>query len=145
MKTSSIHGSVATAEVETEGNKVSTSFHLPQKTTAIRCWEAAVGAARLDDKVLAADARVSRGHYSKIASGSQGDLLGLIYRIGAKRPSLLKDFIVRLAEAEAVDPRAAAAEQLALAALRYLHVNGIALPLRMAKADVVEIAKAVNQ
>lgn len=136
---------VEAAEVATEGNKVSTGFHLGHKATAVRCWRDAVDAAGIDDKVLAADAHMSRGHYSKIATGQQGDLLGLVDKLGEHHPALREDFFARLTEAENIDPVQSAAEQLVLAATRFLRLSASSIPKRMARAAVHVRDRAVNE
>lgn len=122
----------------TEGNEVSTGFQAREKADAVRCWQQAVDASGLDDKVLAADAGMSKGYYSKVSSGEQGDLLGLVYRLGVIHPDLRHDFICRLAEIEMADPLQRAAEQLARASMRFLMLRGEHLPLRMAKATTAD-------
>jgi hypothetical protein len=124
--------------VETEGNEVSTGFLDSDKTVAVRCWLEAIAATGLDDKVLADEARVSRGYFSKISNGGQGDLLGLVYRVGRKRPELRLDFLCRLAEAEGADPVAIAAQHLAAAALRFLTLRA-RLPERIGRGVKTEL------
>lgn len=136
---------VATGEVATEGNKVSTSFHLGHKATAVRCWQAAVDATGIDDKVLAADARMTPSHFSKVATGQQGDLLGLVDKLGEKHPTLRDDFFARLTEAQSIDPVQSAAEQLVLAATRFLRLSASASQKRMATATLAIRDQAVNE
>lgn len=124
-------------DLETEANEVATGFQA-DKADAVRCWQQAVDASGLDDKVLAADARMSKGYYSKVASGEQGDLLGLVYRLGEKHPDLRHDFFCRLAELEMADPLDRAAEQLVRASVRFLRLRGERLPLRMANATAAD-------
>lgn len=125
-------------DLETEVEKVGRSFH-EDKARAVRCWLEAVSVCGVDDKVLAAECQVSKSHFSKISNGD-GDLLSLVYRLPMPdRKSLRDDFFARLAEAERVDLETITAEQLALAAIRFLRVRGSA---RMLKADVRMTAKA---
>ena len=126
---------VATGVLATEGNELSTSFHAG-KASAVRCWREAVDASGLDDKVLAADAGMSAGYYSKVASGEQGDLLGLVYRLGAQHPELRRDFICRLAEFEMADPFLRAVQDLHKATMRVMVLSGERVPMRMARATV---------
>jgi hypothetical protein len=143
---SSVRTKVAAAEVATEGNKVSTSFHLSHKATAVRCWQDAVDATGLDDKVLAVDARMTPSHYSKVATGQQGDLLGLVDKLGEIHPALRADFFARLTEAQGIDPVQSAAEQLVLAATRFLRLSAAGTPKRMARAaGHVSGDRAVNE
>jgi AraC-like DNA-binding protein len=139
---------VASSKLETEGNEVATGFQSDGKTAAVCCWLKAVERSGISDKVLAADARMSRGHFSKVSNGVQGDLLSLVYRVGRKHPELRLDFFCRLAEAEGADPIVMAAQQLAAAALRFLTLRSRTLPTRadrVAKAGLpVTTDQAVN-
>jgi hypothetical protein len=120
-------------EGELDGATVAGSFQDVDKRVAVRIWYDVTAA--IDDKELAYDCGLSRSYYSKIASGEQGDLLGLVYRVGKKRPELRREFFVRLAEHEGVDPVSAAAEQMVVAALRFLRLRGLrVVKSRMAKA-----------
>lgn len=123
MKSAPAAHSVTGPLVETEGNSVATSCQHDDNTVAVRCWqEVTKGVA---DKVLAAECAMSRGHYSKVASGMQGDLIGLVFRVGRRRPAMRKAFIALLAEHEGVDPLTAAVEQLVLASVRVLRLHGL--------------------
>jgi hypothetical protein len=118
---------------ETDRAEVASGFQHVEKRVALRIWYEVTAA--IDDKVLADDCGVSRSYYSKVASGAQGDLLDLVYRVGKKRPELRREFFVRLAEHEGVDPVSAAAEQMVVAALRFLRLRGLrVVKSRMAKA-----------
>lgn len=123
---------VATVDLETEGNEVSTSFH---RDTAVRCFREALDASGVDDKVLADECGMSRGYFSKRASGQQGSLFDLAYQLPARRASIRADFFSRLAEQENLDPVTQAAEQAVMAALRLIRVcqRGSS---RMAKAGL---------
>lgn len=122
--------SLASDRRSTEGNIVSNGF---QKDDAVRCWQASIAA--VDDKVLAAECGMSRGYFSKVSSGQQGDLFDLAARLPAHRASIRADFFGRLAELERVNPLDLAAEQLTAAATRWLRLRS-EFPLRMAKADL---------
>lgn len=126
--------------VATEGNKVATSFQ--GKAAMVKCWQDLVDESGLQDKVLAAAAGCSKGQYSKVASGQQGDLLGLICAVGEKHPHLKREFFARCAELECIDPLAWAAEQIAKASLRFLRLRG-EVPRRMAKAHVADRKKRI--
>lgn len=119
---------------EIEGNEVSTSFQVADKRVAIVCWQQAVDAAGVDDKVLADDCGISRGYYSKVASGQQGDLLDLAYRLPVKHAAIRADWFRRMSESEQIDPVEHAAEQVAAAAIRFLRLRARVGALRMAKS-----------
>lgn len=102
----------------------------------MRLWRAIVERSGLDDKVIAADADMTPQYYSKVASGSQGDLLGLAFRVGKTHPELHRQFIDGLAALESVDPYADAVEQLHGAALRVLRMQVPMRASRFAKADL---------
>ena len=139
-----MRGSVARVEVETEGaqvsergNEVATSFQR-DKAFAVRCWQDAVAASGLDDKAIAAECGMSRGYYSKVASGQQGDLIELAYRLPGRLAFIRADFFDRLAQSEQHDPLGHATEQMAVAAIRFLRAARAASQLprrasRMAK------------
>lgn len=134
--------SLSNATLETEGNEVATGFQA-DKDRAVRCWIEAVDASGLDDKVLAIECGMSKGYYSKVAAGEQGDLLGLVYRLPKERASLRADFFARLAAAERVDLESAAAEQLIVAAVRFLSARGLpAKTFGPIKADLHPSSKA---
>ncbi len=123
--------------LETEGNLIDGSCH--EKEAAVQCWTLTLEHGGVADKVLADECGMSRGYFSKISSGQQGDLLNLIYIVGRKRPELRREFIARLAEQEDTDLLTQAAEQLTTAAIRFLRLRGIVLPVRasrMAKATL---------
>lgn len=109
-----------------EGNAVSIDFRPDDKAAAVRCWQQTLARSGVDDRVLAAELGMSSGHFSKISTGVQGDLLGLIFRVGARRPELRRDFVARLAEREHVDPKVVAAEDLVITAMRFLKLCGAA-------------------
>lgn len=119
------------SSLATEGNKVSSSFQ--GKAAIVKCWNTVTEESGLQDKELAGAAGCSKGQYSKVASGQQGDLLGLICSVAEKYPELKREFIARIAEQELIDPLALAAEQIAKASLRFLRLRGEG-PRRMAKA-----------
>lgn len=127
-------------DLETEGNEVSTSFQR-DKDRAVRCWQETVTASGLDDKVLASEVGMTKGYYSKVANGEQGDLLGLVYRLPKERAAMRADFFARLAEVERIDVVTLAAETLVAAAIRFLKVRGdmASAPMRMAKAGVAPV------
>ena len=116
-------GSVATHAAAMEGNPVSTGFQ-HDKVVAVRCWQEVLQLARaagVDDEMLAAEAGMSAGYFSKVSSGQQGDLLGLSYRLRVKRPELHRAFISRLAAHEAVaNPLIVAVDEMMSAAQRVL-------------------------
>lgn len=103
----------------TEGNRVSIGF---QKEAAVRCWRQTVEHCGFQEQELADAAGVSKGYFSKVSSGQQGDLLGLIFQVGEKLPAVRRDFVSRLAEQEQIDLVSHAAEQAALAAIRLIRV-----------------------
>ena len=91
------------------------------KSAAVACLEAAIAARGVPRKVLADQAGMSEANFSKVANGRQGDLFDLVYALPA---DLRADFFCRLAESERLEPEARAAEQLILAAARFLRVVG---------------------
>lgn len=117
--------SVRRPDVEIEGEEVATGFHVDDNAVPVRCWKQVTDTSGVADKVLADECEMSRGHYSKVASGAQGDLLGLVYRVGKRRPGMRRAFIALLAEHEGVDPVTAAAEHLLEATVRFLRVRGL--------------------
>lgn len=119
---------MSAAMLETTRNAVGTDCQ--GKDVAVRCWREAVAASGLADKELAADAGLTAPHYSKIANGAQGDLLGLAYRVGRVYPQLRSDFIARLAEAEAVDPRLDAIRDTFQAMYRLMRVLSAPVAVR---------------
>lgn len=127
---------VPSVPVETEGNPDASECH--DKDIPVRCWTETLDHGGVADKVLADECGMSRGYFSKVSSGQQGDLLNLIYLVGRKRPELRREFIARLAEREDTDLLTQATEQLATAAIRFLRLRGIVLPARalMAKAEL---------
>jgi hypothetical protein len=92
--------------------------------------------AGIDHKVLADELGVSRGYYSKVARGEQGDLLELLFRLPPHRAPLRASFFVRLAEAEACDPIVSAWEDAERAVSRFLRL--CAVKFQPAKANLVE-------
>lgn len=115
-------------DVETEGNP--DGIDCQEKDVAVRCWTETLDHGGVADKVLASECGMSRGYFSKISSGQQGDLLALIYLVGRKRPDLRREFIARLAECEDTDLLTQATEQLTVAAIRFLRLRGIVVPTR---------------
>ncbi len=113
---------IATA---TEGNGSATDCHQAPavetggKRLAIRCLNDAIDASGVARKQLAEDCGWSEGHFSKVASGQQGELLDLAYRLPAHRAAIRSDFLNRLADLEMTDPLEEATEQLAIAAVRW--------------------------
>lgn len=126
---------VRNGDVETEGESVASSRH---RERAIKLWREVSDSSGLQDKVLADAASMTPKHYSKVAAGHQGDLLGMVMLVGETYPKLRRAFITGLAEIENADPLAQAAELLAAAAMRFLRLQGERLPLRMARADLAE-------
>jgi hypothetical protein len=124
--------SFARADVATEGNGVATSFQVDADTRRhARFWTDVVEGAHLQDKDLADLLGWSKGYYSKVASGQQGDLLGMVFQVGLQRPDLRRAFIAKLSDFEQLDPVAVAAEQAAIAAIRLVRACRAS---RMAKA-----------
>lgn len=122
-------------DLETEGELVASSR---QRERAIKLWREVADNSGLQDKVLADAADMTPKHYSKVAAGHQGDLLGMVMLIGDTYPKLRKAFINGLAEIENADPLAQAAEHLARAAMRFMRVQSETFPMRMARADLAE-------
>lgn len=120
-------------DVETEGGRVASSR---QRDQAIKLWRETADGSGLQDKVLADAAGMTPKHYSKVAAGHQGDLLGMVMLIGETYPKLRRAFINGLAELENADPLAQAAEHLAAAAMRFVRLQAERLPLRMAHAEL---------
>lgn len=132
-------------ELETEGNGSATSFqNAVSKADAVRCLAAAIesftAARNLSRDQLAEDiCGMSKGYFSKVINGEQGDFFGLVY--GKLPGDIRQDFIERLAELERLDPFALALEQLMVAAFRVIRVGrGRTLP---ARAD--RMARAMNR
>lgn len=121
--------SVTTYEVATEGNSLDSSCRQDIRR-AVGCWRQTVTSSGLSDKEIAIDAGLTPQYYSKIASGAQGDLLGLVYRVGVAHPELRRDFVTRLAEAEAVDPMISAARDTLEACYRLMCMVGAKVPTR---------------
>jgi hypothetical protein len=61
--------------------------------------------------------------------------------LGRTYPVLRREFILRLAEIEGAEPLAHAAEQLAMAALRFMKLHGTCGEMRMARASLAEERK----
>lgn len=105
------------APLETAGNSVS-----------LRCLNEAITASGIPDKDLAGKLGVSRGEFSKLRAGrfrlEQIDLLP---------ESIRADYRERVQAADCVDPEAAAIEQIAVAAVRFLALKG---RKRMVKAGL---------
>jgi hypothetical protein len=137
---------VEAAALEMEGTGVSSEATRPptvssappaarSKADAVQIW--AEVTRHIDDKVLAAEVSMSRGYYSRVANGQQGDLLDLAYRLPAKHAGIRAAFFARLAEAEARDPFGVAVEELVIVALRVLRMaQTSAGRQRMAKAGL---------
>lgn len=117
----------------TEGNVVSTSFH--EREAVLRCWREVVETCGIQEQLLADAAGMSKGYFSKVSSGQQGDLLGMILLVGRTYPDLRRAFIAGIAEIEGADPLTQAAEQLAKAAMRFVRLQSESGPFRMAKAS----------
>jgi hypothetical protein len=128
---------VPARQTATEGNEVANTFHRDDKDAAVEIWRDVVEHAGVDDGILAKECQVSAGYFSKVASGAQGCLLALVYRVGRKRPELRREFLARLAEREGLDLADIAAEQLAITAIRFLRARRRTFPRpTMAKASV---------
>ncbi len=117
-----------------EGNTVATSS---RKDDAVRLWRELVDTCGEKEEVLARTLGVSKSYFSKVSSGQQGDLLGLVLALGETYPSLRRDFLLGLADLEEADARMRAAQQLTQAAMDFLLVHADALPKkRMARAGL---------
>lgn len=142
--------SVRAARVETEGASVSSEATrvLPvstpppaavrTKADAVQIW--AEVTRHVPDKVLAIECGISRGYYSRVASGQQGDLIDLAFRLPRERAGIRAAFFTRLAEAEARDPLTTGLEELVIVALRVLRLaqQQTSGRPRMAKAGLEE-------
>ncbi len=115
-----------------------------RKDDAVRLWQEIVRTSGIKESVLA-DAvpsaspkqSMSPGYFSKVSSGQQGDLLGLVLALGETYPDLRRDFLLGLADLEEADARMRAAQQLTQAAMDFLLVHADALPKkRMARAGL---------
>jgi len=130
---------VAAARLETPGLDFETSCQSESelaragKNAALECLAAAIDGQPEPRKVLASECGMSESNFSKIARGGQGDLLGLLYLLPSP---IRKDFVRRLAETEETDPVELAAEQLTVAALRFLRLRGIAVQTQPVKAEL---------
>jgi hypothetical protein len=104
------------------------------KSCAFDCLCAVVDGCGTPRKALAEDCGLSESYFSKVISGKQGDVFALL----DKRPmrDIRAEWYRRLSELEHTDPVDAAAEQLTLAALRWLRLR--AGRPRMAKASLPE-------
>ena len=107
----------------TERNEVSSAFQI-DRDVAIRCWREVLQFGGVAHNVLAAELGMSESYFSRVSAGEQGDLLGLIYRIGERRPELRRAFVCRLHEREMADPVTVAAGDLVSAAVRFLQLRG---------------------
>lgn len=124
--------SLAAALVATEGNTVASGFQVDADARRhARFWADVIDAAHLQDKDVSDLLGWSKGYYSKVASGQQGDLLGMVFQVGQQRPDLRRAFIAKLSDFEQLDPIAVAAEQAAIAAIRLVRACRAS---RMAKA-----------
>lgn len=124
--------SVNDHELSSEGNEVASCFH--DRKQAL--WRDIVDTSGLQEKVIADAAKMTPSYFSKVSSGQQGDMLGMVIVIGETFPHLRRAFIIGLADIEGSDPMVYAAEQLAIAALRFMRVHGAAFPKRMARASL---------
>lgn len=107
--------------LETTGKNLSTSCPPFGKDEALRLLNAAIDASAIPRKVLAEDlCGMSQGNFSKVTSGEQGDVFSLVFRLPT---DVRRDFFDRLVEADYADPLERAAEQLALAAVRFLRTR----------------------
>ena len=109
----------------TEGERFAPAYH-PQpavvtdgKSFSLGCLNAAIDASGVPRKALAADCGLSDAQFSRLTSGVQGFPVSLLDRL--PKP-ITSDFLRRMDDALGCDPVAAAAEQLAMAAVRYLSV-----------------------
>lgn len=121
---------MSSAVLERTGDVVSSDFHTPDgKRIAVNCLSEAIG--DVAHETLAKECGMSPGYFSKVASGQQGDFIGLIHKL---RPEIRQKWYARMAELEAADPLARAAEDLLRASARYLQLCGVAKV--MAKATL---------
>lgn len=105
--------------VETEGNILSTRFHLT-KTDHVRCLLAAIesflAAKGMTRDTLAEDiCGMSLANFSKVSNGQQGDFLALIDKLPA---DIRDDYQDRVNDAHAHDPMLTLVEQMVAMALR---------------------------
>lgn len=127
--------------VETVGNGSDSRFQSATKNDAVRCLQAAIesflASRSMSRDQLAEDiCGMSKGYFSKVTNGEQGDFFGLVY--GKLPGEIRQDFIERLAELERLDPFALALEQLMVAAFRVIR-TGRTMPARasrMARASM---------
>ncbi len=118
-----------------EGISVSTI----RKEDAVRLWRGIVATYREQggkESALADAVLMSPGNFSKVSSGQQGDLLGMVLELGKTYPALRRDFLLGLAELEAADPLTLAGERLTQAAIDFLLVQAEIIPKRMAHATL---------
>lgn len=121
---------VNAAVLERTGIDLSSDFQSDEgKRLAVRCLSEAIGDVPHD--TLAQECGMSPGYFSKVASGSQGDFIGLIHKL---RPEIRRRWYARMAEIEQADPLARAAEELLLASARYLRLCQVSTA--MAKAGL---------
>lgn len=142
--------SVRPAVVEPEGKPSDSAFQMRRevesvgKQDAIRCLLGALESFLAGQNLSRAEfaeriCGMSESYFSKVVNGQQGDFFGLVFKLPA---DIRKDFLERLIELERADPVARAAEQLAVACLRFLRINGgpsSEMPARasaMAKAEL---------
>lgn len=100
---------------------------------SLRCLNEAIDGSGVPRKELAPECKQTAQQFSKSLSGAPGgNFTGVVDRI---RPSIRLDYARRLADAEVSGGlEEAAAENLAMAAIRYLSTRRI--PLRQAKASL---------
>jgi hypothetical protein len=101
----------------------------------LKCWRDLVDTCGHQEKVLADAAGMTASYFSKVSSGQQGDLLGMVLRVGMTFPALSRAFIAGLQEIEGTDPVVLAAEQLANAAVRFLKLQS-EVQIRMVRANL---------
>lgn len=90
----------------------------PTKDIALEAWRAVTRG--IDDKVLAAEIGISRGHYSHVISGEKGDLIDLVYRLPPHRRELRAAFFLKLSESEEAHPLTVAGEAAVAAMTKFL-------------------------
>lgn len=130
---------IGEAVVETEG--MSDASSCQDREEAIRRWRDIVANCGHQEKVIAAAAGMKASHYSKVASGQQGDFLGMIFEVGKTFPGMKQEFIAGLAEHEDADPLTHVLEQINALILRFIKLQAAHVPMRMARAGLSDERK----
>lgn len=147
---------VSSAALATQGNEPATGCHTDTemetdgKAVAIGFLNEVIEESGVQRKVLAAECKWSEGQFSKVASGQQGDLFELVYRLPAHRAAIRAAFFGRLIQSEQRDAISDATEQLAIAAIRWFRaaraVRAMPARSRMAKAEPgAPTRRAINE